>query len=98
VAALADDFERAMRDIYRQASAIGYRPSLLLETIGQRGGVDAARQLTTKTTEGFTRLLLLERLDLTVEALMLKPQWTSLFTEEELRRARRRLSESGYDA
>ena len=87
-----------MRDIYRQASALGYRPSLLMETIGQRGGVDAAKHLTLKTTEGFTRLLLLERLDLTVEALMINDQWESLFTKEELERARKRLSESGYNA
>lgn len=93
---LDSDFELAMRDIYRQASAEGYRPTLLLESVSRLGGVGAAKQLTLRTTEGFTKLLLLERLDLTVEALMIQPRWLSLFSDEELGRARQRLREAHY--
>nr|MBA3533071.1 EVE domain-containing protein [Ardenticatenales bacterium] len=48
------------------------------------------------TSEGFTRLWELGRLDLTVEAIVLKPEFASLFSEEERTRARERLREVRY--
>jgi hypothetical protein len=37
-----------------------------------------------------------KRLDLTVEALVLRPEWSLLFSEEERQIARKRLSDYGY--
>jgi hypothetical protein len=48
-------------------------------------------------SEGYTALWERGRLDLTVEALILEPQWHELFTEEEREIARKRLRDYGYD-
>jgi hypothetical protein len=52
-----------------------------------------ARQLLRKegTTQGFERLRREGRLDLTMEALVLRPEYASLFTQEELAVASRRI-------
>lgn len=59
----------------------------------------AARQLINDRhpSEGFTRLWELKRLDLAVEALVLREPWAGLFTPEELLRARERLLDYEYD-
>jgi len=38
-----------------------------------------------------------EQLDLTIEALVLRPEYHSLFTEEELKVAEKRLRDDDYD-
>jgi len=45
---------------------------------------------------GFTKLWELNRLDLTVEALILKSPWDKLFSDDEKAIARQRLMEYGY--
>ena len=47
-------------------------------------------------SEGLTALWERGRLDITMEALVLKKPWTELFTEEDLSVARKRLYELGY--
>ena len=49
-------------------------------------------------SDGFAALWQCGRLDLTVEALVLRPPWSALFTEQELTTARKRLTELGYNA
>lgn len=62
--------------------------------IHERGGLATARSLlqSQNVSEGFTKLWELGRLDLTVEALVLRSPWSQLFTEGELRIAKARLS------
>lgn len=64
------------------------------------GGLAAAKQLLAvdKPSQGFTELWERGRLDLTVEALVLRPEFSPLFTRSELRTARRRLEEFGYES
>ena len=45
---------------------------------------------------GFTRLWELRRLDLTVEAVVLRPEFASLFTPDERAVARQRLDSVGF--
>jgi hypothetical protein len=45
---------------------------------------------------GFTALYERGRLDLTVEALVVKPEFASLFTEDEIGIAKQRLDQLGY--
>jgi hypothetical protein len=47
-------------------------------------------------SDGFTALWRAKRLDLTVEAHVLKPEFESLFTSDELGIARSRLAEYGH--
>ena len=53
--------------------------------------------LNCSVSEGYTALWKRRRLDLTVEALILQPQWDKLFTDEERDIARKRLQGYGYD-
>ena len=92
-------FHQAMVRIYEVAKRdAGYNATRFLQMISERGGLDAARQLLHASTvsEGFTALWLANRLDLSVEAHVLKPEFGDLFTDEEQAIARRRLNEYGY--
>ena len=89
---LSKQFETEMRAIYPQCAKFGYHSSYLLQLISEHGGVGAAKHLlASPPSEGFSRLALEERLDLSVEAVVLKPQWEELFNDTELATARRRL-------
>jgi hypothetical protein len=62
------------------------------------GGLGTAQRLlaSTQTSTGFTALYEHGRLDLTVEALVVKPEFAGLFTDEEIDIARQRLDQLGY--
>ena len=47
-------------------------------------------------SDGFTTLWLAKRLDLSVEAHVIRPEYSELFTAEERKIAQRRLDEYGY--
>ena len=92
-------FDRAMREIYVTAKReCGYNATRFLQLVSEKGGLVAAKQLISKPggTEGFTTLWQCRRLDLSVEAHVLKPEYESLFTDEECRMCRERLEEFGY--
>jgi hypothetical protein len=64
----------------------------MLQMMERLGGIDTARRLLTlPPSEGFGRLALMGRLDLTVETLILEPRWSDVFTDDERRTAKRRL-------
>ncbi len=60
----------------------------------EHGGLDTADRLlrSAEISYGFTELWMLGRLDLTVEALVLKPEFADLFSETELATARQRMA------
>lgn len=92
-------FDREMREIYITAKReCNYNPVRFLQLVGERGGLLAAKQLITKPggTYGFATLWQHGRLDLSVEAHVLKPEYEPLFTEEERRICRERLEQFGY--
>ena len=92
-------FEQDMIDIYTTAKKeCGYNASRFLQMLGAKGGLAAAKQLISKPggTDGFTTLWEHGRLDLSVEAHILKPEYAELFTEEERRMCRERLKQFGY--
>ena len=95
---LSDDFHQAMLNLYREIidAKLGYDPSVFLDMVHQRGGVDTARRLIRRRTYGFNRLQKLGRLDLSVEAHVLQERWAPLFSDAERSQARRRLEEYGY--
>ncbi|WP_447727203.1 phospholipase D family protein [Sphingomonas koreensis] len=90
-------FDRAMQHIYDEATTFGYRPTYFLKMLAEHGGVETARRLIRGTaTSGFQTLWKHSRLDLSVEALILQPQWRELFSDEEAKIARRRLKDFDY--
>jgi hypothetical protein len=98
---LQTEFARAMRDVYARAkSEAGYNATYFLRMLSDHGPVETARRLITSTqpSEGFTQLWQRQRLDLTVEAQVLRPEFRELFDDEERDACLRRLREYGYDA
>lgn len=96
---LTEPFHKAMVDIYRRAKdEAGYTANRFLQMLSDAEGVVVARNLINSSTpsDGYTALWERERLDLTVEYLVLEPQWAPLFTDDERKRSRKRLLDYGY--
>jgi hypothetical protein len=112
VSALELQFHDDMLNIFRLAgeatrrprpdgtTARGYWASYFLRGVRNHGGLEYAHQLLRQegTTDGFRRLTEEDRLDLTMEALVLRQAYTDLFSQEERRIAAHRLAEAGYQA
>ena len=93
------EFERAMKDVYvRAKSEANYTASYLIGMLSSYGGLGTAQRLlaSTEVSSGFAALYERDRLDLTVEALVIQSKFASLFTDEELDIARQRLDQLGY--
>ena len=96
---LEKQFEQEMIDIYLTAKReCGYVASRFLQMISTQGGVATAKQLITRPggTDGFTTLWEHGRLDLSIEAHVLKAEYISLFTDEERKQCKDRLEQFGY--
>ncbi|HEY8455428.1 MAG TPA: DUF262 domain-containing protein [Actinopolymorphaceae bacterium] len=92
-------FERAMRAVYERArDEAGYNPTYFLGMLAEYGGLATARKLlrTPTVSDGFAALWERGRLDLTVEAIVIQPQFAELFDDDEIEVARRRLEQFGY--
>jgi hypothetical protein len=93
-------FHKSVIGIYQAAKdECHYNATCFLQMLSDRGGLATARALlaTENVSDGFTTLWELGRLDLAVEAHVLKPEFSDLFTEEEKLIAKRRLEEYGYE-
>jgi hypothetical protein len=96
---IKNQFNEAMVNIYKEAAKIGYHANQFFHMVTENGGEETAHLLLAKEpTEGFTKLWEKKHLDLSVEALVLKPQFAPLFDEIERENARKRLAEYGYKA
>lgn len=92
-------FDKDMLNIYWEAKReLNYTAARFMQLILEKGGLRAAKQLITKDggTSGFTTLYEMGRLNVSVEAHVLKPEYAELFTEEEQKLCRERLKEYGY--
>lgn len=97
---LEEQFHQAMIEIYRRAKEeCNYVATRFIQMVAEKGGVATAKSLLASPTpqEGFTHLWECGRLDLTVEALVLNPEYSPLFTDQERQEARTRLAAHGYD-
>lgn len=100
MASLEQAFDEAMMQIYRRAKdEAGYTATVFHQMLTKRRGVQTAKALINapKPSDGYTALYMRQRLDLTVEAVIVEDaQWHALFTDDELERARRRLRDYQY--
>ena len=93
------EFTGAMIEIYRRVDKeTGYRPTFFLNMVNAEGGYQTAFSLVhgSRASDGFLALLELKRLDLTMEAVILLPQWHDIFTDEDRIVAYNRLIQNGY--
>ena len=77
------------------ATGGAYWPRRFRQSVIKHGGLARAKALLASNvnSDGFKRLAEVRRADLSVEAIALTPQFSALFTEEELETARTRLNE-----
>lgn len=97
---LEQKFHQAMLDVYHNAlSECNYRATIFFRMVNETGGLKAARQLLWKdeASSGFAKLWECNRLDLTVEAQILSPEFAPPFTDREREIARDRLAQYGYE-
>jgi len=95
---LEDEFQAGMHNVYEVAVQRGYHATYFKEMLDRHGGVQAARRLLA-TRDSQSGLSVLGRLGLaayTAEALVIRERFRPLFSEAEVREARRRLEELGY--
>jgi len=93
-------FHEDMRDIYLTAKKeLKYSASRFWQLVCEIGGVQAAKTLIAKDggTYGFEVLWEHRRLDLSIEAHVLKSEYTELFTDDERRMCRDRLTQFGFE-
>ncbi|MEJ2878345.1 MULTISPECIES: hypothetical protein [unclassified Saccharothrix] len=78
---------------------INYQAKAFLHMVAMNGGPGAAHLLlqTPTVSAGFTTLWEAKMLAHSVEALVVKPKYRPLFSDEELDTARRRLLDHGFD-
>jgi hypothetical protein len=89
-----EDFQQYMRDLYSTIlQRCGYRASYLRRMVTEHGGLAAAKMLLTKSeiSSGFAELWLRGATDLTIEAIVVRSPWRSLFSAAELAIAESRL-------
>jgi hypothetical protein len=91
-------FDAEMHEVYESwKRECGYNATRFLQMLRNRGGAEAARRLLHKkgTSFGLERLTECRALQLTVEYHVLKPEFASLFTRDELSIAGGRLIAKG---
>lgn len=95
---LEKNFNDDMKNIYLTAKKeLKYNASRFWQLVIDKGGLKAAKQLISKEggTYGFEVLWEHRRLDLSVEAHVLKPEYAELFTDEEKIMCQERLESFG---
>lgn len=93
------EFAQRMRAVYeRGRSEADYNASYFLSMLSQYGPHETAHRLLASpaVSDGFSELWERGRLDLTVEAIVVEPQFSKLFSENEIAHARRRLEQFDY--
>jgi hypothetical protein len=96
---LENQFHQDMVGIYETAKKeLHYNASYFIQMVGEYGGLKTAQKLiwASEVSSGFTILWEHQRLDLSVEALVLRPEYVSLFIDEERKIAQDRLAQYGY--
>ncbi len=96
---LISEFHTKMLEVYDLAKKeCDYSATLFLRMVNTDGGLQAAKKLIAKSavSDGFSNLAIAGRLDISMEALILREPWTQLFTEQERDIAKKRLRDYGH--
>lgn len=96
---LENKFHSEMLNIYETSKKeLKYNPTRFLQLVSKIGGIAAAKQLISKDdgTYGFGVLWEHSCLDLSVEVLVLREEFSTLFTKSEKKQCKDRLLQYGY--
>lgn len=92
-------FSEAVSDLYKRTIyECNHRQTFLKDLMESMGGYRAAKKVlgNKKYLIGIASLKAYNRLDLSVEALVVDPQWEGIFTKRQLEVANARLSQYGF--
>ena len=91
-------FEHTLLEAVEQAKKLGYTPNQFIGMIATRGPFQTVKDIVAsgRPSPGFDRLALLQRIDLTCEAIIVETKWRTFFDEDLLEIAERRLSQYKY--
>jgi hypothetical protein len=92
---LETDFEDRLRDSVQRSIALGYNPFIFADMLNTWGGVGVARKLIAsgEIQSGIKKIVAMGHPELSMESIMLEPQFESLFTPGELEAAKWRLDQ-----
>jgi hypothetical protein len=92
---LMAEFQKAIIELQK----MGYTPTHFKKMLSIKGAVDTVNFLlgVDKYSEGITRIWELKALYLSMEAIIIKEPYCQLFTENQLKVARKRLKDLGYE-
>lgn len=93
------DFHKKLLNLCEQTKEAGYNPIRFLQMINKYGSIKAAKKILLNENniqEGVVWLWEHRRLDLSVEKLVIEPQYDKLFTKEEKEKAKKRLKKLNY--
>ena len=96
---LKNKFNLEVLQSIEESKKIGYVPTRFIQMLQQSGNNahEVVQQLVLKeTTTGLEKLWEKGRLDLSMEAIMIKSEYTELFSEEVLNICRKKLRKYGY--
>jgi len=93
-----DQFTKELLKALDEAEKLGCRMVRLRQTVEKYGGVETAKELLRKhrTSDCFERLAEMNRLDLSMEALVVKGKFGALFTDDEVNFCFENLCAAGY--
>ena len=92
------EFAQALEGTVDAAKKRGYVPTYFMQMLAEHGGVGTAKRLLAKSEpqEGLFELWRLNLLHESMEAVVVQEKYQTLFTEDEVAEANRRLEELGY--
>lgn len=95
---LERQFQQAVWEAVEICKKHRYTPTYFIRMLEEHGAVATCRRLlqSPEPQEGLFTLWELGLLDISIEALALRPRFQPLFTQEELTAARSRLAQLGY--
>jgi hypothetical protein len=90
---LRDEFDAAVRSATERCLDIGYHPNIFRQMIERQHPVEVGKRLVLsgELQHGIRELAKLNHLELTIESIMLQPEFGELFSSQELDAARWRL-------
>ncbi len=92
-------FHAASERAIAECRSLGYHPTAWASMLNEVGAAEAARRLLVSgdIQSGFSRLLQLDRPELTIEWAALDPRWGDLFSEQHREAAQWRLRQAGVE-
>ncbi len=95
---LQPEFHNAFKWLLHASVEIDPFAIYTIKRLDEESGLHMAKRIlaTLRQQTGLLRLFKAKRLDLSMEALVLRPEFSHLFTEAELQTARKRLITLGY--